>query len=239
MYKGRLFTFGCSFTSYHWPTWADILGREYDYFENWGRSGGSNQFIFNSLIEANARNKFTSQDTIAIMWTNVSRLDIYKDKNWYLPGNIYTTSVYNKEFLNNFTDYRGFLIRDFAIISATFDLLKYWNVQSLNFSMVPLHSDSIKQNWTILKETDVLELYKISEKVRPSVLEKIFNFDWHIVRDEPPLEFYDTHPRPKEHLKYLDAVLPEISISENTRAWVNDYRYWENKTFPNYPKIRL
>ena len=78
-----------------------------------------------------------------------------------------------------------------------------------------------------------------NEKVRPSVLEKIFNFDWHIVRDEPPLEFYDTHPRPKEHLKYLDAVLPEISISENTRAWVNDYRYWENKTFPNYPKIRL
>ena len=60
----RLFTFGCSFTSYHWPTWADILGREYDYFENWGRSGGSNQFIFNSLIEAKRLNNALTQQEI-------------------------------------------------------------------------------------------------------------------------------------------------------------------------------
>ena len=31
------------------------------------------------MIESNIRNKFTSEDTIAIMWTNVSRLDIYKN----------------------------------------------------------------------------------------------------------------------------------------------------------------
>ena len=29
----RLFTFGCSFTRYYWPTWADMLGQEYDEFE--------------------------------------------------------------------------------------------------------------------------------------------------------------------------------------------------------------
>lgn len=33
----RLFTFGCSFTKFFWPTWADILGQEFDYYENWGR----------------------------------------------------------------------------------------------------------------------------------------------------------------------------------------------------------
>ena len=35
----RLFTFGCSFTNYAWPTWADFLGLEFEHFENWGVSG--------------------------------------------------------------------------------------------------------------------------------------------------------------------------------------------------------
>ena len=37
----RIFTFGCSFTQYHWPTWADILINENicngGIGENWGR----------------------------------------------------------------------------------------------------------------------------------------------------------------------------------------------------------
>ena len=46
----RLFTFGCSVTEFIWPTWADILGREFDYYENWGRVGAGNLYIFNSII---------------------------------------------------------------------------------------------------------------------------------------------------------------------------------------------
>ena len=42
----RLIVFGCSFTDYAWPTWADIiaydLGCEY---ENWAQGGGGNQQI--------------------------------------------------------------------------------------------------------------------------------------------------------------------------------------------------
>ena len=73
----RLYTFGCSFTQYFWPTWADILGQEFDYYENWGKLGGGNQFIFNSIIECSLRNKLTPNDTVAIMWTNVTREDRY------------------------------------------------------------------------------------------------------------------------------------------------------------------
>ena len=42
----RLITFGCSFTDYSWPTWADIiaLDREVEY-ENWAIGGGGNQQI--------------------------------------------------------------------------------------------------------------------------------------------------------------------------------------------------
>jgi len=41
----RLFTFGCSYTNYRWSTWADCLAPEFDYFENWGQSGGGNHYI--------------------------------------------------------------------------------------------------------------------------------------------------------------------------------------------------
>ena len=32
----------------------------------------------------------------------------------------------------------------------------------------------------------------------------------------------DTHPIPLEHLEYLEKVLPEISISDKTKIWVNE-----------------
>jgi len=35
----RLFAFGCSFTQYKWPTWADILGKSFDLSYNLGKSG--------------------------------------------------------------------------------------------------------------------------------------------------------------------------------------------------------
>ena len=69
----RLFTFGCSFTKYIWPTWADILGREYKEFYNYGMSGGGNLFIFDSLIEAIAKHNINKDDTVIIIWTNVTR----------------------------------------------------------------------------------------------------------------------------------------------------------------------
>jgi hypothetical protein len=237
----RLFTFGCSFTSYHWPTWADIAGKEFDYFENWGLSGASNQYMFNSLIEANLRNNFTSDDTIAIMWTNVSRLDVYKNNRWQLPGNIYTSDFYSKEFLEKFTDYRGFFIRDLSVIAATNDLLKSWNVKYYNLSMVPI--DNIDQS-TIADYncSDVKELYSDTiANIRHSIFETVFNYNWQVERNEPPLSYpwHDFHARPLEHLQYLDAVLPEIKISDETRDWVANYPYWNTKTFLNYPKIRL
>ena len=73
------------------------------------------------------------------------------------------------------------------------------------------------------------------------MFEKVFNYNWQVVRDEPPLldPWYDFHPRPLEHLQYLDAVLPEIAISDETRNWVKNYPYWQDKKFLNYPKIRL
>ena len=45
----RLFVFGCSFTQYRWPTWADIIAKDNPHLEyfNTANSGAGNLYIFN------------------------------------------------------------------------------------------------------------------------------------------------------------------------------------------------
>jgi hypothetical protein len=80
--NGTLFTFGCSMTSYIWPTWADILGKEFNKFENWGRPSAGNGFIFNSVIECLTKNHITKDDTVIIMWSGTTRHDFYQFNEW-------------------------------------------------------------------------------------------------------------------------------------------------------------
>lgn len=236
----RLFTFGCSFTRYHWPTWADILGKEFDYYENWGQIGGGNQYIFNSLIEAKSRNNFSKDDTIIIMWSNVTREDRYYNNSWVTPGNIFTQLLYPDSFVKKFADDRGYLIRDLATISAAADLLEYWGVKYHFLSMVPINNVD-QYTKKLSSAQDVLDLYYSAiEKIKPSIFEIIFNFDWtsrfHVARyilDQNHIGVIDQtfnknkykvvrdlHALPAYHLEYLEKILPEYSISNSTKEWV-------------------
>lgn len=161
----RLFTFGCSFTRYHWPTWADILGREFDHFENWAYPGAGNQYIFNSLIECNQRNKFTSEDTVIIMWSTLLREDRYtKESNgWICSGNIITAPIYSDTFKKKFVCERGFFIRDIALIAAAQNLLQYYKTNYKVLSLMPLLGDN-----------DIVELYKsVLDTVGPAFVDTV------------------------------------------------------------------
>jgi len=217
----RLFTFGCSFTQYFWPTWADILGREFSYFENWGRQGAVNQFIFNSLVECLLRNRLTDKDTVVIMWSNVLREDRYIGGQWETHGNAYTARFFKPDFLRRYFDPKGCLIRDLAVIYAARQILESQGIRTIFLSMVPITNPEQYQQSEIRFTDSVCEIYKETiDFIRPSVFETVFNFDWHSLRPEGS---YDLHPTPLEHLKYLDLVVPEISISQATRQWAEQH----------------
>ena len=253
----RLFTFGCSFTQYYWPTWADILGREFDYFENWGQCGGGNQFIFNSLIECNTRHKFTSSDTVIVMVTSVAREDRYINDNWVTPGNLLTQSFYTDGYVKKIFCDRGFLIRDIATISAIFNLLKSCGVNYEVLSMMPLiqidQYNKNNNNGPII--ADILTLYNDTlQNIKPSVYETIFNGNWgsksseflspnvieRVYKNTYANEYYqwlhgnrnlarpDSHPTPQEHLDYIEKILPYYAISTKTRTWINNYSLSDN-----------
>jgi hypothetical protein len=170
-YSGRLFTFGCSFTRYQWPTWADILGRKFSYYENWGSQGSGNQYILNSVIESNQRNKFTPNDTVIIMWTTVARADYYTNSAWVGGGDVYVnTHRYSKEYIVNFADPRGFLIKDLAAITIVKELLELKQIPYHFLSVMPYDLES---------DLNVKELYAPAlTAIKPSVFEVVFNSTW-------------------------------------------------------------
>jgi len=216
----RLFAFGCSFTQYRWPTWADILGKEFDYFENWGKPGGGNQFIFNSLNECLIKNSITKNDLVAVMWTNVAREDRYVNNKWIVPGNIYTQGTYNKEFVENFADPKGYLIRDLAFVHSAKKMLESYDIPHVFMSMVPI--DNLDQYFVspIDNISSILEQYQSTiSSIRPSIFETVFNSDWKSKPKRPGNR--DLHPLPANYLEYIVKVLNEYTVSDKTKSWVN------------------
>ena len=190
----RLFTFGCSFTNYVWPTWADIVSQDYDYYENWGENGAGNKHIHSSLIECNQRNNITADDTVMIMWSSQAREDRFLNGKWFTQGSIYN-STYPAEFVDNFTDLTGYLLDTVTYMQSSYDLLTQIGCKQHFFSMMPIDLDFKSNKWMSTVEKivpaiftkqspviskQILELYAhVIQQVKPSVWETIFNGDWH------------------------------------------------------------
>lgn len=193
----RLFAFGCSFTNYRWSTWADCLAPEFDYFENWGQSGAGNEFVFNSIMECDQRNKFTADDTVIVCWTTVTREDRYVQGRWHTLGNMFTCPIYNKDYLSTHIDEHGLLIKTLAYIKAVKTLLE---------------SRNTRWRFLAMDNIDSLNIYKdVVDSILPSYRTVLFPDSW-------PNRNNDPHPSPEEHLAYLDAVLPGWVTNESTRV---------------------
>jgi len=191
----RFFAFGCSATSCNWPTWADILARDYDHYQNWALPGAGNSFIFYSVMEAIKRNAINKDDTVMIMWTNIGREDRYvKGTGWITPGSIYNQTIYSADFVRDYADPTGYLIRDMAHVSAVRSLLESIGCKYKFFSTVPLNvpDDNIFQVFSM--DTKIVNLYREDiHSIAPSVFEVVFAFDWYSrpgVRDLAMLEQY-------------------------------------------------
>ena len=80
----RVWSFGCSFTHYFYPTWADILihnAEQQGYLgENWGSCGKGNLYIANKIQECHARNTLGKEDLVFLILSNYFKKDSNKDK---------------------------------------------------------------------------------------------------------------------------------------------------------------
>lgn len=142
----RLFTFGCSFTMYNWPTWADLLGVEFVHFYNWGVPGLGNRAIAERVAECHATNRFTENDIVIIQWSSYIRNDFMRtdlpkdlDTSWRTKGGIFgqfNQGLYDKSWFEKFWDDKAFYIHTLNNIVLVQQLLKStgctWAMTSLN-----------------------------------------------------------------------------------------------------------
>ena len=120
------------------------------------------------------------QDTVAIMWSNVSRVDSYKEKKWVTPGHIYTQRHYSQPVKDLF-DTRGFYIRDLALIWSVDQILKNIGCTYYMFSMVDIKNHMQYEPCDAHHQiSDLLPFYNETlDRIRPSVHQVVFNYDWY------------------------------------------------------------
>lgn len=207
----RLFTFGCSFTEYFYPTWANILSKSLPNaeFYNLGFSGTSNPFIANRMVEANKKFKFCDTDLIVTMWTTTARETHYVRGKWTNPGNIFSQDIYSKEFVEKFADPDGYLMRDLATIELATSYMnnlpcKYIGLLSAPFDFSYLGNYNDK---THPLADEIVNTYSdLIDTFPESMFELEMNCDWECgstYECESGEIRNDYHPNPIRYCNYL------------------------------------
>jgi hypothetical protein len=173
----RLFTFGCSYTQWSWPTWADILGKSFKFHANWGWPGLSNRAIAERVAECHSRFKFTENDVVFIQWSShlrhdYARLDTPEPRGgmWLTRGSVSSApnlSVFTKDWFDKFWHEKTYYIHTLNNILLTQQLLKS---TGCNWYMIPS---------TDLRYISFTELYN-KEDERPNLF-----------KTSPDLEHYE------------------------------------------------
>lgn len=231
----RFFAFGCSFTKYRWPTWADIISLEIPKSYNYGRCGAGNRYIVEMIYEADYIHKFNNDDLIIVMFTNVHREDRFIDSmgGWQTPGNMYSQGIFDDGFMKYFDNVDA-LMRDLSLIRGAIHHLEN---KKLNFhltSMVPIFADlngraddAYSKYYGLFGEMYAKEIAQI----KPSVFDVIFGGNWHCKEPRATYRaqwtdgkpYTDNHAHPEEHLEYIYKLWPNTVFMPSTIDYVNKY----------------
>lgn len=115
----RLFTFGCSYTQWQWPTWADIIAYDLQLeYQNWGQPGIGNISIASKILECDLKNKFTKDDLILVNWSSWHRIDFVDGvtRNWHGGGNAFSNPMYPRKYLKKYWNQNNDIVKNCTAI---------------------------------------------------------------------------------------------------------------------------
>lgn len=126
----RLFTFGCSYTNFFWPTWADIIATDLDIeYQNWGLSGLGNVGIQSRIVEADMKHRLTPDDMMIVLWSSWSREDRFMCDSWQSGGSVFNNHFYDDHFINKYWSWENDVVKNSTAIHMTSkaykDIIKY------------------------------------------------------------------------------------------------------------------
>ncbi len=206
----RIFAFGCSFTHYIYPTWADLIAMQYPdkLYYNFGKAGMGNLAISCRIIEASKRYQFNDNDLIMVMWSTFSRDDRWLNGSWYAQGNVYN-SEYPDIFVRDFNDPVGHIIRDQAIIELTKKYLNNFNTLILKSIPLTYNEEPNYCQTGDVTLTEACALYNSYNEL-PLDLYSFMGKSWvdktYYDKNNKKIEKIDAHPYSSTYADYLTHV---------------------------------
>lgn len=216
----RVFTFGCSFTKYMYPTWADIISVELPNTEyyNFGKIGSGNLLISNRIAQANAKFKFNEFDLVLIMFSTACREDRYISGKWVSPGNVYVQrGWYDKNFVKNYCDPAGFLVRDSGIIELVKGYMNNLSCQTHYLSISDLFADIAGSPDETIDKVNRIYDQCIPNTV-PPVLDVVTPVLKSWIRPDGSVQ-PDLHPDTSQYREYLEAI--GVHLTNLSRDYVD------------------
>ena len=210
----RIFTFGCSFTDYSWPTWADLLLYSNKGI-NYGRCGAGFEHIMNSLVQCDKDYKLREEDKVIVVYPNLLRWDMPFYPDMLCVGNALTSPW--KDHLDELYNLEGLTYKNLNIMVMIDNFLKQKKVQYRYSSILPLFEHP--ENYFLSIEfgeqiKDHLEYVK--RTVMHSQLTDFYTFLYGKVDQHPVWtgtkkwkneEGKDYHPTITSHYNWLTKIL--------------------------------
>jgi len=132
--ESKYLAFGCSYTQYGYPTYADFIGQHFDRRENLGHSGAGNRYIFHKVVATintlkREKVKLTENDLITIQWSGLPREDkiLNKETRYPCAGYLGSQGEYEMEYINRY----------FSLEQNFFELVNYINILNDMFKTLP------------------------------------------------------------------------------------------------------
>lgn len=201
---GRLFTFGCSFTQYMWPTWAAIIGYDTEAdMINYALPGLGNVAIHHRIIEADLKHKFTPEDKIMILWSSFSREDRFSNGVWEAYGSVFNAGCKynNRKWLKEHWSMQNDLVKNMTAIITINKLYKN-NITWQGHSFAPFANEAADQFDDSMEYAHLRDFYQ----------SHIHDIPWQLFETSKPFkQLRDSHPDPLGHLdKVQNWIYPAL-----------------------------
>ena len=192
----RVFTFGCSFTNWIWPTWADVIAVQTGLpVYNGALAGIGNVGISCRILEYDLNYNFNEQDLILVMWSSWSREDRYINNRWQIHGSVFNNSFYDQHFLKKYWSWENDIIKNASAIIST---NRSFNISD-NYTICEY--GDVERNNEKRNDTPLFDKYK---RNLPSTI--VFNLD-----DNSRFNgaSKDDHPDILSHVKFYNDHISE------------------------------
>lgn len=247
----RVFTFGCSFTSFNWPTWADLLiGSLGIEGYNLGASGAGNLYIQNRFWEAYKKFNITKDDLVVFVWTTPQREDRWLGGDWSRMGNLYTAHLWSDDFKKNIANDYHYYMLTLSVIFQTKTFLDSIGIKYGFYYMNELTVNEYEDIPGIEPEhlKSMIKFWGISTENYPSMM-KYLNLRYRESRygkhTRPQIKYqfrddfiHEHHPIPSEQLRYLqDIIAKDLNLSldiSKIQNLLDEYSFLDDFSKPIY-----